>query len=248
MPRRTWLLAAGGAVLFVVALWGIWLLIQSFSATERTLGELRTLPLVGLLVDDVPGAEDRLRKAIEDEQRQPTTEGPSRPLLVITDLRREHIAPAVRAADDASVTAVMAARTELVRHLLRANPAACREFSMGGIQRVDLLDAEGQRLFRAVLTALEKAYRSGRAHKGAPPAVASRLQINDLLSEAGFAKPDFDKLAAFATLSNEVSCEIELKVNEAAWACRPTSAGRSPASSWPTEAGAVWQRTGMSCR
>ena len=33
------------------------------------------------------------------------------------------------------------------------------------------------------------------------------------LQQGGFTKADFDRLAAFATLSNEVSCDVELKVD-----------------------------------
>ena len=34
-----------------------------------------------------------------------------------------------------------------------------------------------------------------------------------VLQEAGFTKADFDRLAAFQTLSNEVSCDVELKAD-----------------------------------
>jgi hypothetical protein len=214
MSRRAWLIVAAAGVAVVGGLvWAVPVLLERYSATGRTLDELRSLPLVSVLVADVPGAEDRLRRAIEAEQRQPTLDGPSRPLVAIGELRREYVVPALRAADDAPLATAMAARAELVRHLQQTNPAACREFSVGGIRRVDMLDTEGQRRFRDVLAAVEAAYRSGRAYKGEARPVADREQFMQLLREAGFDKADFDRLNSFATLSNEVSCALEFKVN-----------------------------------
>ncbi|MBS0224429.1 MAG: hypothetical protein JSR91_27225 [Proteobacteria bacterium] len=187
-------------------------LYRQFSPTEKALAALRDLPLVGLAIADHPEVLDELRKAIRDEANTPTTSGPSRPLQVVAELRHEFIAPVLRNADDASVVAAMAARVALVKHLQKADPAACREFAIGGIARPDQLDAEGQRLFREVLVAMEAAYRNGRA--GKPQTMPTREQVGDMLRHAGFTKPDFDKLQNFATLSNDVSCELELKVDE----------------------------------
>ncbi len=192
--------AAGGYALF-----------QQFSPTERALTNLRNMPLVGAALSDHPELEDRLRDAIREEQRNPTTSGPSRALLVVGELRRDVIAPVLRNADDASVVSAMAARVTLVHYLQKADPPACREFSMGGIARPDKLDAEGQRLFRDVLVAMEAAYRSGRS--GKPQTVPTGPQIGDMLREVGFTKADFDRLNDFASLSNDVSCEMELKVD-----------------------------------
>jgi hypothetical protein len=192
-------------------IWGGSAVYQHFSPTEEALGELRDMPLVGLAIADHPEIEDRLRKAIREEERNPTSSGPSRPLRVVGELRTEVIAPMLRKADDASVVAAMAARVDLVRHLQKADPPACREFSMGSISRPDQLDDKGQHLFRNVLVAMEAAYRSGRT--GKPQPVATREQVSDMLRQAGFTKSDFDKLNNFATLSNDVSCEMELKVD-----------------------------------
>jgi hypothetical protein len=215
MKRRTLVMAGiAGLVVVLATVWGGQKLLKSFSPTERALADLRAMPLVGLLVAEVPGAEDRLRKAIEEEQRQPTTSGPPRPLVVIGELRRDVIAPALRAADDASAIAAMATRAELVAHLQKTDLPACREFSMGGIQNVDKLDAEGQRLFNKVLKSIETAFRSSRSNGGESLPVPSPPQVGEMLREAGFQKSDFDKLNSFATLSDAVSCEIELKVNQ----------------------------------
>jgi len=124
--------------------------------------------------------------------------------------------PALRSADDASAVAAVAAvaaRAALAGYLQKANPPVCREFAAGGIQDPDRLDGEGRRLLRNVLQALEAAYRNGRASGKAMP-TASRAEILDLLRQAGFQKIDFDRLNAFATLSNDIACDIELKVDQ----------------------------------
>ncbi|SKA38038.1 hypothetical protein SAMN02745126_05997 [Enhydrobacter aerosaccus] len=186
---------------------------RKFTPTERALDELRDMPLVGVALDDHPELEDRFRQALREEQSNPTTSGPSRALLVVGEMRRDVIAPVLRHADDASVVAAMAARVTLVHYLQKADPPACREFSMGGISRPDKLDAEAQRLFKDVLVAMEAAYRSGRS--GKPQAMPTSQQMGDMMREAGFTKTDFDRLNNFASLSNEVSCEMELKVDAA---------------------------------
>ncbi len=209
-PRLAIVIVA--ALAAVVALgWGGYAIYKRFSPTERVLTDLQNMPLVGAALADHPELEDRLREAIREEQRNPTVDGPSRALVVVGDLRRDVIAPVLRNADDESVISAMAARVALVHYLQTANPPACREFSMGGIARPDKLDAEGQHLFRDVLVAMEKAYRSGRS--GKPQAMPTSQQVGDMLREAGFTKADFDKLNSFASLSNDVSCAMELKVD-----------------------------------
>jgi hypothetical protein len=197
-------------VLFAV---GGWYYFKSNSQTETTLAEMRALPLVGAMIADNPDAEARLKAAIQEEINNPSADGTTRPLALIADLRRQYILPALKASDDASAMAAVAARAALAAHLQKASPPACREFAAGGIQRPDRLDGEGQRLFRNVLQALETAYRNGRAN-GKPLPMPSRAEILDLLRDAGFQKVDFDRLNAFASLSNEVACEIELKVDQ----------------------------------
>jgi len=213
-PSKRVLTIVVGLAIAVALVGGGYLLVQRFSPTEKALGELRAMPLVGLMMSDVPEAEKRLRAAIEQEARRPSGGGPTLPLQVVGELRREFIAPALRAADNRTAVNAMAARAKLVAHLQKTNPQACREFSLGGIQNVDRLDAEGQKLFRDVLSAIEAAYRSGRAG-GKPLPVPAANEVGDWLREAGFQKSDFDKLNSFATLSNDVSCEMELKVNQA---------------------------------
>ena len=209
-------------VALVVASVGYYLY-ERFSPTGEAMAELRDMPLVGLAISDHPEVEPRLRKAIEEEDANPTMDGTTRPLLVVSELRRELLAPALRGADDASAVTAMAARVALVSYLQKADPPACREFSMGGIAHVDRLNAEGQRLFRDLLTAMEAAYRSGR--KATPPRMLSRPEMGGLLQQAGFTKPDFDKLNNFSSLSNDVSCEIELKIDSVPPKLPPESRG-----------------------
>lgn len=192
---------------------GGYMFYQRYSPTERALGDLRNMPLVGAALADHPEIEDRLRQAIREEEANPTTSGPSRPLLVVGELRRDMIAPVLRNADDDSVVAAMAARVALVHYLQKADPKACREFSMGGISRPDRLDTEAQRLFHDVLVAMEKAYVSGR--NGKPQPMPNAQQFGDMMREAGFTKVDFDRLNDFTSLSNDVSCEMELKIDAA---------------------------------
>lgn len=213
MKSRPLVLAAIAGLIIIVLAVGGYLAMKWFSPTERLMGELRATPLVGVMIAEFPDAAKELRQAIEEEQREPTTQGPPRPVVVVAELRRAHIVPVLRNADDATAIAAVAARAALVAHLQKTNLPACREFALGGISRVDRLDAEGQRLFNAVLQSLEAAFRSGRANADKPQVFPTGPQVGELLREAGFQKSDFDKLNSFATLSNEVSCEIELKVD-----------------------------------
>jgi hypothetical protein len=208
-------LVAGIVVGIVVLLFvaGGWYYFRSNSPTETALAELRAMPMVGAMMADNPEAEARLKAAIQEELANPTAGGVPRALALIPDLRRQYIAPALRSADDATVTAAVAARAALAAHLQKANPAACREFSAGGIRQPDKLDGEGRQLFRSVLQALETAYRNGKASGKAKP-MPTRAEVLDMLRGAGFQKIDFDRLNAFATLSNDIACEIELKVDQ----------------------------------
>lgn len=200
-----------GIVVLLFAAGG-WYYFNASSPAAKALAELRALPLVGAVMADNPAAEARMKAAIQEELANPTQGGPTRPRALIADLRRQYVVPALRGADDTSAVAAVAARAALAAYLQKANPPACREFAAGGIQDPDRLDSEGRRLFRNVLQTLENAYRNGRAAKPRP--AASRADILDMLRDAGFQKIDFDRLNAFATLSNDIACDIELKVDK----------------------------------
>lgn len=212
---RTLLIGAGVLLALVVVIGGgWWWYARTHSPAAKMLAEMRNLPLVGLVIADEPGVVDRLRQAIAEEQRDPTAQGPTRPMYIVNGLRQEFIGPAVRRAEDAVLIAAMTARAELIQYLRATDTAICREFSLGGIKEVDKLDAKGRQLYDNLIKAMEAAYRNGRANKGAAPVVPSLQEMGQALQYAGFQKSDFDKLNSFATLSNDVSCDIELKLNQ----------------------------------
>jgi hypothetical protein len=200
------------AAILLVLVGSGWALIRGGSPVDTKLDNMRRVPLIGLVMADNPDIERRMRKAIEDESRSPTLAGVSRPSALIADLRRQYIVPALRAADDTTAVAALGARADLVRHLRDADPAACRAFSVGALQRPESLDAEGRQLFGKWQQAVEAAYRAGKA-AGTPGPLPTRPEIVELLRQAGFRKVDFDRLNAFRHLSNEVSCDIELMVD-----------------------------------
>jgi hypothetical protein len=190
---------------------------EDMSTVDAAMASAHALPMVGAVLDDVPGAQDRLREALREEIRQPTTQGPSRPLKLMNELRVAYIVPALKASDEASAAAAIDARETLLKALKDTDLVVCKEFAVTGIQRSDKLDATGQKLMSDLLAALEKAYRSGRAAKAAgtpAPAVASDAEARALLTEAGFQPADFDKLAHLARLPNEVACDLALKFND----------------------------------
>ena len=49
--------------------------------------------------------------------------------------------------------------------------------------------------------------------------------IGNMMIEAGFIKADFDKLNSFATLTNDITCYIVLKVNRLPEQLKPEQRG-----------------------
>ena len=204
-------LAAAGAVYGLEALTG-----DDTQMVDNAMVEARTLPLVGLVLADVPDAETRLRASLREELRNPTTQGAPRPLVLMSELRTAHIVPALRATDAADAEGVLAARIALMRHLRGNNVAACRELALIGIQHADRLDSQGQKLMRDMLIAMEKAYRTGRAavkSGTAQPPVPNDTEARALLVEAGLTPADFEKLQNLAKLSGEEACELGIRLN-----------------------------------
>ena len=211
----TLLIGAGVLLALVVVIGGgWWWYARTHSPAAKMLAEMRNLPLVGLVIADEPSVVDRLREAIAEEQRDPTAQGPTRPMYIVNGLRQEFIAPAVRRAEDSVLIAAMAARAELIQYLRATDTAICREFSLGGIKEVDKLEAKGRQLYDNMIKTMEAAYKNGRANKDGKPVVPSLQEMGQAMQYAGFQKSDFDKLNSFATLSNDVSCDIELKLNQ----------------------------------
>lgn len=214
MNRNTTIVIAvltGGIIAAVAAAWAV----KSFTgetATDRAMAQLRAQPLVGVVLADNPAIEARVRAAVEQDQRDPQTT--PRAFLAISEIRRTIVGPTLSAADDASALAVMKARTDLVDHLEKTDLAACRQFSGDGIRDVNKLDGEGQKLFRAMLTAMEAAYRSGKANggKGKP---ATSQEFAAMLQSAGFTPDDFAKFSRIATLKDDELCALELRIDDA---------------------------------
>lgn len=223
VPTRQRLMRSGaatvaGALAAAAAVYGLEALTGDDSQTvDNAMAEARTLPLVGLVLADVPDAETRLRASLKEELRNPTTQGAPRPLVLMSELRATHIVPALRATDAADAETVLAARIALMRHLSGTNVAACRELALIGIQHADRLDPQGQQLMRNMLTAMEKAYRSGRAamksSAAARPPVPNDTEARTLLVEAGLTPADFEKLQNLAKLSAEEACELGIRLN-----------------------------------
>lgn len=215
MNRNTTIIIAvlaAGIVAAVAAAWAV----KSFtggSATDQAMAQVRAQPLMGQVLTDNPAVEAKLRRAVEEDQRDPQA-GPPRAFVTVADIRRTIIGPTVAAADDAALLAVMKARAALVSYLQKNDLAACRQFAGEGIQDINKLDAEGQRLFRAVLAAMETAYRNGKANggRGAPP---SQQEFVALLQSAGITQDDLAKFGQPATLKDADFCALELRIDAA---------------------------------
>jgi hypothetical protein len=213
MKRNTTIVIAvlaAGIVAAAVAAWAV----KSFtgtSATDQAMAQLHAQPLVGVVLADNPAIEARLRTAVEEDQRAP--QATPRAFLAVSEMRRTIVGPALAAADDASALAVMKARADLVGHLETTDLAACRQFSGDGIRDVNKLDDEAQRLFHAMLTTMEAAYRSGKANgKGKPP---TNEEFAAMLRSAGFTPDDFAKFSQAATLKDDELCKLEFRIDDA---------------------------------
>jgi hypothetical protein len=182
---------------------------------DSTMAALKRSPLIRLVIADVPGAEQRLRAALQDDERNPVQQGATRALAVIGELRASHIVPALKAADDASALAAIAARTAFIRHLQARDLATCRTFALAGMQRPDLLDGRGQELFDTMLKALEDAYRNGRDAKLIARRTPDGKELEAILIEAGFQPVDIEKLGRLADLPEAEACALAARFNAA---------------------------------
>lgn len=222
--------AIAGALATAGAIYGLDVLTDDDTqVVDNAMAEARTLPLVGLVLADVPDAEPRLRASLKEVLRNPTTTGAPRPLVLMSELRATHIVPALKAADTTDAESVLAARIALMRHLRDANVQACRELALIGIQHADRLDPQAQQLMRNMLAAMEKAYRSGRtvlkSGAGAPPPVPNDTEAQALLAEAGLTPADFEKLQNLAKLSAEEACDLGIRLNGTPSRLPPDKAG-----------------------
>jgi hypothetical protein len=218
-PKENVVLIAIIAILLVVA-GGLALTIKfesvPLSPLEQTIANLRATPLIGQAIKDNPDAEKAIRTAMAEDQREPVAPGvPPRAFYAVGAVSRDYIRPMLAAADDASVIAVMAARFALAQRLRGDDPQACRDFAMNGVQRVDRLTPEGQKLFSDFLLKMETAYRSGRSAGGKPQPMLAPPEVVQLLGQTGFTNDDFEALNRYAALPSLRACDIDLKIDGA---------------------------------
>ena len=210
--KRNWtIVLVVGVLAAVLAAWAVGEFAGG-SAADKAMAGLRAQPLVGLVLADNPAIEAQVRSAVEEDQRHP--QATSRAFLAISEIRRTIVGPTLSAADDTTALAVMKARAAMVGHLQDTDLVACRQFSGEGIHDVGKLDSEGQRLFRAMLTAMEAAYRSGKANGGKGKPVSTE-EFTALLQSAGFTPDDFAKFSQVATLPDAELCKLEFRIDDA---------------------------------
>jgi hypothetical protein len=201
-------------------------LLRGKNPADVAFQDMRRMPLVAQVMADQPGVEDRMRQAIEDEIRSPTQGGGLiRPYVLLADLRRQYIVPALRRADDASAIAAVAARAALVAHLHLTDNPACRQFALGTLVRPDALDAEGRRLFEAWRQGLEAAYRAGKAASQPPPLPGRGRRRRDAagggLPQVRLRPPEQPS----SCCRTKASCEVELKVDSVPRSLPPEKRG-----------------------
>ncbi len=213
-PTRLTIVIAAGVAIAGGMIWGGNELRKRFDPVERMMTGMKEMPLIGVVMAEEPGVEDRLRVAVAQDQRQPIP-GRPRAFAEIAEVRKAYVAPAMRAADDASATAVLAKRTELARHLQQVDVAVCKEFANEGIHNIEKLDAEGKRLFREMLQAMEAAYRNGKSAGNVARPVPTQQEFAAMLRDAGFTQDDFAKLGQAATLSDSELCTLEGRIDGA---------------------------------
>ena len=223
----------GLAIVIVVGLlaalagaWGVRQLVGWLNPVDRQLASYHQAPLIGLALVDHPEIEARLRQIMTDGAGNPAQDTRNRVLGVMADLRHNVIAPALRRADDASLEPVMAARVALVRHLQQANLPACHMNSRWAALPASTSSMpKAKRLFYAMLSATEGAYRNGRDNPATPPYPGQQQQVHAMLVEAGFTPADFAQLAKLAALPDDVTCQLELRVDQAPSQVKPDERG-----------------------
>ena len=228
MPRALQIVVIAGAAALSAAFVGFGLKYLATSnnapAVEAALQTVREAPLVSLVLKENPDVEARFRRAIEEELKNPTKNGPQRTFVVGGEVRRDYIIPALRKADDTTALDAIKAMQAFVKHLQSTNPALCKEFGLIGIRQPTQLSADGSSLFRRSLAAQEEAYLNGRARTVTPQKISDQ-EVTDLLRESGFTPADFDKLVGLAKLSDVDGCAIITKLYAAPTLLPPERGG-----------------------
>jgi hypothetical protein len=189
---------------------------------ERGMQAVRDMPLIGVVIEDNPALEPRLRAAVIDELGHPG-QVPSRGAQFGIELRQRYLIPALLSADDDSVLKAVGGMEALVKHLQAKDPTLCRELGLTGLQDANKLDADGKVLLKQALALQEQAYRSGKA--GTPKTPLKTEEVGGVLTEAGYGEKDLQQLSGFATLSMPEACDATLKLYAAPRDLPPARAG-----------------------
>lgn len=186
-------------------------LTSSKSDTDRLIEQIGQLPLIGLVLGEHPELEPRFRAAFEAERKSATKGGLSPAFLLMGDVRKQYVMPALRNSDDTHALAAVKVESELVDHLQATNPETCREFGLTGIQRTDKLDPVAAEIFKRTLAAQEDAYRNGKSASADRPAVKD-TDVTQLLGQSGYTQADFQQLSKIMTLSAAEACAVTVKL------------------------------------
>jgi hypothetical protein len=207
--------ACAAGLASAVAAWGADQLMGRAPAIDRIdtiVADIRTTPLVGLLLEDVPDAEEELREALSRD----LADGRSQDEINRTafDFGRrlvaEHSRDALLAAGDELILEVWEASRELVLWLARSEAERCSE-PLGQALADLKADETFLELTARNLSAMERAYLDGR---GVPPRDLIELETLAalMIEHLGFTGREFDVLADPLSATAQEQCEVGLLV------------------------------------
>ncbi|MCW5736787.1 MAG: hypothetical protein KIS73_21865 [Enhydrobacter sp.] len=212
---------AAAVVAAVVGFGANYLLSPSAAEIQRGVDAAKEMPLVGLVIEENPPLEEKLRMVIAEELNNPG-QVPSPGSRFGVEVRQQYIVPTLLAADDASALSAAAGMEKLARYLQMRDPALCRELGLAGLQNANKLDADGKTLLNEALALQEQAYRNGKG--GSPKTALKADEVRPVLEEAGYTEKDLEQLSSFATLSTADGCAATVKLYGAPRAL-PTAGG-----------------------
>lgn len=189
---------------------------------DKAIAAARDVPLVGLVLQEHPEEEQKLRAVVADQIKNPGRQ-PSASVAFGADLRQRFIIPILRNADDDVALKAAAGMETLVRHLQATNVALCREFGLNGLRDPKQLNAEGTALFKQALARQEDAYRNGKT--ATPKPAVKDAQLGELLVAAGYTPKDLEQLNDFDKLSVTDGCAATAKLYAAPRALPARSGG-----------------------
>lgn len=171
--------------------------------------EMMSLPLIGLLIREVPAARSQIETAIDQYARandpQTSKVALTRAREVVASLRKEHVPVALKRAPDIDIVRIWRAQGSVAEYLLQTDLGRCREYSEYGIRDINSLDQRGRVLFTEALKTTEVAFLSGRISNTEYP-VFHADEAALLFAEFGFTSADFDVLADTAKHTDHEVC------------------------------------------